>query len=61
MWSGVLGPLFDCGALCWDRYLSVERYVGADVACGAVCWDRNLSVWWCLGLIVECRALCWYG
>ena len=29
-WSGVLGPIFECGAVCCDRLLSVERCVRTD-------------------------------
>ena len=29
-WRGVLGPKVESGAVCWERYLSVERCVGSE-------------------------------
>ena len=28
--SGVLGPIVEYGAVCWDRYLNKDRCVGTD-------------------------------
>jgi len=30
VWSGVLGPIVEYGAVCYDRYLSVGQCVGTD-------------------------------
>ena len=51
----MLVPIFECGKVCWDRYLSEERCVGNDRwvrsgvlgridECGTVCLDLYLSV-----------------
>ena len=59
-WSRVLGPIFEGGSLRFDRYLSVELYVGTDISVctgvlgqilvwGAVIWDRYLSEGQCVG------------
>jgi len=37
----VFGPIFECGALCWDRYLSVDRLFGYIFECGAVSLNEN--------------------
>ena len=60
MWSGVLGPTVECGAVYWDRQLSMERCIGTDTRVwsgvlgpileyGAVYWDRYLSMERCIG------------
>jgi len=45
----VLGPIFECGTVCWDRYLSVNRWVGTLIGL----WSGVL------GPIFECEAVCW--
>jgi len=51
--------IFECGMVCWVRYLSVERCFGTDnrvwsgvirpiFECGPVCWDRFLCVERCV-------------
>ena len=30
VWSGVLGPISEYGAVCWDRYVIMERCVWTD-------------------------------
>jgi len=55
-----LGPILEYGAVCWDRYWSMERCVGTDTGVwsgvlgpileyGAVCWDRYWSMERCGG------------
>jgi len=48
IWSGVLGPIDEYGAVCWDRYLSVGQCVGTTVLYGAVCCDRYLCMDLCV-------------
>ena len=59
------GPIFECGAVCWERCLGVEPWVGTAHECGAVYFYQYLSVeqWvgadiWVLsgvlGLIFKC-------
>ena len=47
----MLETVFECGAVCWEGKLSVERWVTADICvwsgvlgpiyeCESVCWDR---------------------
>jgi len=60
--SGLLGPIFECGSVYWERYLSVEPCVGTDILVwngllrpiferGAVSWERLLSVERCVWFV----------
>lgn len=61
VWSNVLEPIFECGAVCWDRIVSLERRFGTDSRVwigvfGQIFYYRAV----CQEIYFKCGAVSWF-